>query len=363
MKINRVYYKLPINFEDWMSTYFLNKQVSKVKSPIVKKLKNVFVSNQGLVVRRGFLVLGSAFNLIGLKDNTFYLKFWRLAFVQMIVSKYGKSLQSIRLDSKHNYLLIHSKWFNYSFWVNSSLLRLIQAEEEGYLTDARLIYPEEWNDIRYVKESLECFNIKKILIPKDNHLFVKNLILPHTREWTASFLPGELDKVRLKIVPCAIKKATFNKDIKRLYLTRKNSRSRSVLNEEELVAVLDKYNFTRFSFDDISFWDQVFIMSQLECFISIHGAGFSNVIFMQEGTSVLELVNQSYADIEYKFPFWKMTVSSNLKYYVQFGKIASKNTKLVSGANPKPNDNYLVDENIYIDPILFEKNIKLMLEI
>jgi hypothetical protein len=363
MKINRVYYKLPINFEDWMSTYFLNKQVSKVKLPIVKKIKNSFVTNQGLVVRRGLLVLGSAFNLIGFKDNTFYFKFWRLAIEQLIVSKYGESLKSIRLDSKYNYLLIHTKWFNYSFWVSSSLLRLIQAEEKGYLKDALLIYPEEWDNIRYVKESLECFNINKILIPKDNHLFVKNLILPHTREWTASFLPGELDKVKFKILPYAIKKATFKKDIKRLYLSRKNSRSRSVLNEEELVAVLDKYNFTSISFDDISFWNQVFIMSQLECFISIHGAGFSNVIFMKEGTSVLELVNQAYADMEYKFPFWKMTVSSNLKYYVQFGKIASKNTKLVSGVNPKPNDSYLVDENIYIDPILFEKNIKLMLEI
>jgi capsular polysaccharide biosynthesis protein len=135
------------------------------------------------------------------------------------------------------------------------------------------------------------------------------------------------------------------------------------MNEEELVVVLDKYNFTCLSFDNISFWDQVLIMSQLDCFVSIHGAGFSNVIFMQEGASVLELVNQSYADVEYKFPFWKMTVSSNLKYYVQFGKVTSTNTKLVSGANPKPNDNYLVDENIYIDPILFEKNIKLMLAI
>ena len=363
MKNIKVYYKLPINYEDWMGPYFLNKQFSKVKSPVVKKIKNAFVSSQGLVIRRGVLVLGSAFNLIGLRDKTFYLHFWKLVFVQMLVSRFGKSLKSVRLNSNDNYLLIHSKWFNYSFWINSSLLRLIQAEEKGYLTDVRLIYPEEWDEIRYVKESLECFNINKVVIPKDNHLFVKNLILPHTREWTASFLPGELDKVKLKIVPYALKKATFKMDIKRLYLTRKNSRSRSVLNEVELDEILDKYNFTRFSFDDISFWDQVFIMSKLECFISIHGAGFSNVIFMQEGASVLELVNQSYADIEYKFPFWKMSVSSNLKYYVQFGKITSKNTKLVYGANHKPNDNYLVDENIYIDPILFEKNIKLMLEI
>ncbi|MBP6754592.1 MAG: glycosyltransferase family 61 protein [Bacteroidia bacterium] len=362
MKKIKVKYSLPINYEEWMKTYFLEKKNEKVTIPFVQKVSKAFVSNQGLVIRNFFLLKGCAFNLLGFRDRTFYLPFWKLTFLQMLVCKFGKSLKSVELDSKNVYLLIHSKWFNYSFWINSYLLRLIQAEESSYVKNIKLIFPEEWNDIRYVKESLECFNIDIEVIPRDTHVFVKNLIMPHTRDWTASFLPGELDKVRLKVLPYAIKKATFKKDIKRVYLTRKNSRSRSVLNEEELVAVLDKYNFTRFSFDDISFWDQVFIMSQLECFISIHGAGFSNVIFMQEGTSVLELVNQSYADIEYKFPFWKMTVSSNLKYYVQFGKIASKNTKLVSGANPKPNANYLVDENIYIDPILFEKNIKLMLE-
>ena len=66
--------------------------------------------------------------------------------------------------------------------------------------------------------------------------------------------------------------------------------------------------------------------------------------------------------MEYKFPFWKMASSCNLKYFVQFGRAINVNSKLVRGANPKPNDNYLVDENIYIEPNLFEKNLKLILK-
>ena len=79
------------------------------------------------------------------------------------------------------FLLIHSKWFNYSFWINSYLLRLIQAEEAGLLDKVKLIYPKEWDNIPYVVESLKCFNVKKEIIPLDTNLFIENLIMPETR--------------------------------------------------------------------------------------------------------------------------------------------------------------------------------------
>jgi hypothetical protein len=361
MKSQLIKTDLPLNFEkESMEKYFTPLINSKIKVPKIKYLKNVFVNSQGLVLKNGFLVKGCAFNLIGNKDNTFYYPFWKLVLEQMVVSKWGKSLKSIQLKNDC-YLLIHSKWFNYSFWINSYLLRLIQAEELGLLDKVKLIYPKEWDAIPYVVESLKCFNIAKEVIPLDTNLFVQNLILPETREWTNSFSPNEMTKIKNKVVPFAIKNTSLNQFSKRIYLTRKNSRARSVENENELIPILEKYQFQILFFDDLSFWDQVAMLNNAECFVSIHGAGFSNMLFMKEGTAVMELVNQSYADVEYKFPFWKLANSCNLKYYVQFGKVLNKNVKLVRGSNPKANDNYLVDENIIIDKILFEKNILKMI--
>lgn len=363
MKNQKEITNLPVNFDKaTMDKYFSPLRKSKIKDAKIKYIKNAFINNQGLVLKNGLLVSGCAFNLIGNKDNTFYFPFWKLVLEQMVVSKWGKSLKSVHLK-KESFLLIHSKWFNYSFWINSYLLRLIQAEEAGLLDKVKLIYPQEWDSIPFVVESLKCFNVKKEVIPLDTNLFVENLVMPETRDWTNSFSPNEIKKVREKIVPIALKKTSIIDFSKRIYLTRKNSRARSIQNEDELLPILEKNDFQIIVFDDLSFWDQVAMMHYAECFISIHGAGFSNMLFMKEQSLVMELVNQSYADIEYKFPFWKLANACNLNYFVQFGSVQNKNTKLVRGSNPKPNDNYLVDENIIINKELFEMNINRMVKI
>lgn len=361
MKSQIVKTDLPLNFEkESMDKYFTPLINSKIKQPKIRYLKNVFVNSQGLILKNGFLVKGCAFNLIGKKDNTFYLPFWKLTLEQMIVSKWGKSLKSIELKDQ-SYLLIHSKWFNYSFWINSYLLRLIQAEEAGLLDRVKVIYPKEWDAIPYVVESLKCFNIIKEVIPLDTNLFVQNLVLPETREWTNSFSSNEIKKVKQKLLPYALKNKTITNFPKRIYLTRKNSWARSVENENELLPILEKYGIEVIAFDDLSFWDQVVIMNNAEIFISIHGAGFSNMLFMKEGTAVLEFVNQSYADLEYKFPFWKLANACNLKYFVQFGSTKTKSTKLIRGNGQKKDENYLVNENIFINIQLFEKNLLKMI--
>ncbi len=362
MKSQNIKTDLPLNFKkESMDKYFAPLINSKIKQPKIKYLNNVFVNTQGLVLKNGFLVKGCAFNLIGKEDNTFYFPFWKLTLEQMIVSKCGKSLKSIQLKDQ-SYLLIHSKWFNYSFWINSYLLRLIQAEEEGLLDKVKVIYPKEWDAIPYVVESLKCFNIRKEVIPLDTNLFVQNLILPETREWSNSFSSNEIKKVKQKLLPYALKNKTITNFPKRIYLTRKNSWARAVENEIELLPILDKFEFESVSFDNLSIWDQILLMHNAEYFVSIHGAGFSNMLFMEEKTSVLELVNQSYADIEYKFPFWKLANACDLNYFVQFGSPNNENKKLIRGKSQKRSESYLVNENIVIDVKLFENNIEKMIK-
>ena len=364
MKKVKIRTTLPENHESFMDRYFLDLRDSEVKTPTIKKLNNVFVSHQGLVLNNGLLERGCAFNLIGKEDNTFYWEYWKLALEQMLVSKFGESLKSIHLQKDTQYLLIHSKWFNYSFWVNSFLVRLHQAEEEIGLENVVLIYPEGWAKISYVVESLKCFDVKVQLVPTDHHMFVKHLIMPETREWTASFSPNQLKKLRAKIIPYVQKYTTLKNTPENIYLTRNKATKRKVKNESQLQKILDNYQFKTLDFEDYCFWDQVVLMQNAKCFISIHGAGFSNIIFMDPGNSVLELVNRSYADLEYKFPFWKLANARNLRYFVQFGEVDEGVTsRLIRVVDYNDTDEYLVNENITIDLKLFENNLKMMLGI
>ena len=363
MNPSRIFHTIPLpeNITEEYSDLFKKFRRSKVKIPQVKKLKNVFVTHNGLVLKNGLLVDGCAFNLKGKEDNTFYYSFWRTAIEQFLVSKFGKSLPSVHLKGPQPYLLIHSKWFNYSFWVNSFLPRLIQAEEAGWLKRTKLIVPEGWKKVPYVWDSLTAFDIEFEIIPEGYHIFVDDLVMPETRQWTASFYPVQIQNARERLVKEAQKRTVdFNTQTTRVYLTRAKRGVRCVENEDEVITLVKKYGFVPILFEDLTIWEQISLMNQSTHFISIHGAGFSNIMFMKPGSTVLELINFPYAQLEYTFPFWKLANSVQLRYFSQFCDVKSGDDSLLSYGKGKMADelNYLVNKNILVDTVQLELILK-----
>lgn len=355
--------KLPINIDSKNSHFFKKKCHHSFENTKVKELHNVFVSHEGLCLKNGFLVGKSTFNMLPFKDKSFYYENWKLAMEQYIVSKWGKSLEMIYLDEQKYYGIIHTKWFNYSFWINSSLIRLIRLLQ--FKKEFTLIFPENWKYIKYVMDTLSAFpTVKYLEIPKGKHLFIKNLLLPTVRAYTASFNPDELTEIRMfveKETPCR----KFVKDFpNRIYLSREKVNLRKIINQEEISHILKKYNFYIINFEDYTFWEQAAIMEQAKYFIANNGAGMSNMMFMKPGAKVLEMVNRKYAENEYTFPFWKMGVLSRLDYYIQFGVVASNSNKLINSKNKIKfkYSEFLVNQDIYINPLEFEKNINIMLK-
>lgn len=336
-----------------------------VRIPQIKELSEVFVSHQGLVLKNGLLVRGCALNLCGKEDNTFYYPFWRNTIEQYAVCRFGKSLESIQLRGPQKYLLIHSRWFNYAFWINTYLPRLIMAEKDGDLKSMKLIYPEEWKNLAYVNQSLEAFPIQHEVIKKDVHVFVEKLVFPETRDWTNSFYPPHVKGIRQRLLHEA-EKRTGNKIFpKRIYLTRAQRGVRCVENEKDVIELVKQYGFEAVTFENLSFWEQVAMMSRAESFISLHGAGFANVLFMPEGASVLELINRQYANAEYKFPFWKLSCAAGLKYHAQFCDVVNPGvSRLMNAASVKEDErNFLVNQNVFVDLDLLMKNLALFNEI
>jgi len=326
---------------------------AKVRIPRIKNLKNVFVTHQGLVLKNGLLVGGCAFNLRGNLDNTFYFQFWKDTLEKYLVCRWGKSLPSVHLKGPQQYLLIHSKWFNYAFWINAFLPRLLMAEQSGYLKNTKLIVPENWKNIPYVWDSLKAFDVDFEVIPSDHHIFVDRLIMPETRQWTASFYPPLIKDISARLIQEAqtrIRNKTFPKKI---YLTRAKRKIRTIENEEELICGLGKYGFEPVIFEDLSIWEQIAMMNNADFFISIHGAGFSNIMFMKNNASVIELINKKYASLEYTFPFWKLSDAVMLKYYPFFCEPVLNESQLLSiGSSTKQNNDekkFLVNSNVKVD--------------
>jgi capsular polysaccharide biosynthesis protein len=75
----------------------------------------------------------------------------------------------------------------------------------------------------------------------------------------------------------------------KLYISRGSAPKRRIKNEEDVVAVLTELGFGVVRPEQLSFAEQVRTTSEAGFIVSNHGAGLTNMLFMQEGSSVLEL--------------------------------------------------------------------------
>lgn len=329
-------------------------------TPKIRTLNNAFVNHYGLVIYKQRLAYGCAFNIKGKDDKNFLVAYWRQAYEQYLVCRFGKSLPSIVLKEDIPVLLIHSKWFNYAFWTTSFLLRLIMAEDAGILRKACLLFPEHWHNIPYVMQSLSLFEFTPLVIPEDHHVFAAQLYMPQTRQYTASYDSIHIQKIQDRIVPAVLKHVATPSFPKKVYITRKKRGLRSVANENELEKVLSRYGYTIIDFEDFSFFEQVALMHTADAFISLHGAGFANIQFMKPKSIVLELVNEVYAKMEYTFPFWKLANACGHKYLFQLCPVSNLKT-LKTGFGKRPTDraeDFLVYQNVSVDVKEFERNLE-----
>ena len=290
----------------------------KVKIPVVKKVKNVFVSYEGLFLQKMVLLKSSAFNLSGKKDINFYWKYWRLVAEQFLVSKFGKSLVS-EYYKDGNYAIVHTKWFNYAFWINDSINRCVLLEKSLRNDEFVLLVPESLYEITFVKDTLSAFNFNIELIPKDTHCFISNCFLPQTRQYTASFDPISVQQIREKLIPIALKKSKIGEYPSKIYLSRRERGVRSLSNELEVEETLIACGFTILSFENLSVWDQIAYMYHTNWFVANHGAGFSNILFMKPGNKVLEFLEYDFAHYGNPFPHWRLSTIVQLNYYYLFG--------------------------------------------
>ena len=313
-------FELPIN-SDKSWSYLFNKDTQHKSINLgVRKLENVFVNHYGLVLNNLFLVKSSAPNtgFVNYKDDKFYFKYWKLLLEQNLVCKYGKSLESIKLDDTKQYLLLHSPWFSYYFWISECIPRLISVEE--YLDDLTLIYPEEWDKITFVNETLALFpNLKIEKIKKGVHLIVPKLILPEVKPWSPIFIPELVYATKALLEKHVLSLNIELPRYEKIYISRKKAARRKFLDENEIEGFLNKEGFEAVVMEDYSFFEQIFLMMNAKVVCGITGAGHINAMFMKEGSYFFDFTNVGYKKSSiYKFHYHKLCNIVGLKYLVQF---------------------------------------------
>ena len=314
----------PKNLKKEDKFLFEGRQDYTVTSTKIKKINNVFITHEGLCLKNGFLVKNSHFNLSGKEDLTFYFDFWKLALEQYLVSSFGKSLVKQKLNDG-NYLHVYTKWFGYFFWLTDILPKLIKTR--NFHKEVKLIYPQAWENISFINETLSLFpHLKHEIIPSGNHLQVDNLLLPETRKWSNAIDPSELKTVR-EFMFEQLKACQIDINLgERIFISRNKALRRKPVNNDALEKFVTEKGFTSVYMEDYSFLEQISIMKNAKLVMSLHGAGLANTMFIKNNGAIIELSPKIKDKKLFRLPFWRLANAVEAKFFIQFCEYEEKDT-------------------------------------
>jgi hypothetical protein len=137
-----------------------------------------------------------------------------------------------------------------------------------------------------------CANCKSaIYIPPVNTLLQK-------REWLREY-SSLLKRVLTEIGPYSKEhsklSAAYESEQNRIYISRGGARNpRFIVNEQELIRLLKQRGFKTNDPGSLSLESQAILFNGADVVLGLHGAAFSNMIFMEERRCVVELTHNLY---------------------------------------------------------------------
>lgn len=233
------------------------------------------------------------------------------------------------LNDYKQYGIITSIWSNgYYHWLTESLPRALIMQEK--FPEATPLLPVQ-ND-KYIS-SLRFMGFEEIAVfPDRSNVVLHNPILTECPRSFATTDPSLLIKVRDKILGNMIKTHSM-RPTRIVFVSRKNARGRTIVNEKSLITKLKNIGVEIYCFDKLSFVEQVIIMMDTYCLVSIHGAALTNMMFMPEGGSILEILPVKHGIFDYNI------VRNSLLHdpcYIRLAEVFDHKHMAVFGTADKP---------------------------
>ncbi|WP_242918161.1 glycosyltransferase family 61 protein [Pontibacter liquoris] len=239
------------------------------KAPYLVRLSNVyFLGHTGALVMEGKLVVESVF------DTSRLAKSPAFKTPALLTPKYKSGLYTS---------VLHLPWAekNNYHWFFDCLPRLyfllLQVSEPLHIIMRRDLPDYQLQTLQFILRDHP--NAQVVFIGKHEKWELAEFILPSfVANSQSGFLPAPIaawlrDKVwqGYHVQPGSRKR--------RLYISRAAAKTRRLLNELELLALLARYGFDVVRAEELSYQQQVQLFFEAEVVIGPHGAGMTNVLF------------------------------------------------------------------------------------
>lgn len=206
-----------------------------------------------------------------------------------------------RVSGKVAHLSLSGLEDNYYHWLVECLGRLNLIEQSGFEPDYYIVSQNS----KFKREYLELLGIDKdkIIAAESNQLiqadeiivadFINNWELIDFRgcvHYQKKYLPSWIGNLYKERILPSFEKSPYQ----RIYVSRKNANYRKVLNSEEILEILEKYDFKVIYPEDLSIREQIILFYGADIVVSPMGAGLGNTLFCENGTKILEICPQYF---------------------------------------------------------------------
>jgi capsular polysaccharide biosynthesis protein len=184
---------------------------------------------------------------------------------------------------------------NYSHWLSRNLIKLALIEDRPDLRDLPLLINSDLR--RYQREYLELLGIPKsrlIKVPRGTFVRCREVFVPTVLRNHPRMRVG-INWIRAKFAHLLTAPADASEQI---YLSRRDSDLRRLLNDAELAEALTAEGFLTVVASELSVSDQIQLFSRIRTIVAPHGAGMTNLIFAPRGALVVEIASANIAHME-----------------------------------------------------------------
>ena len=184
---------------------------------------------------------------------------------------------------------------NYSHWLSRNLLKLSLLDRDPALADLPLLVNDDLR--RYQLEFLDLLQIPRarlLRVKRDAFVHCKRLVVPTVLRNHPRMRIG-IDWIRNRLTRYLAPEGEAH-DL--VYVSRRDSPLRRLLNDDELALRLEAEGFRTLVASELSVADQIRAFSRARVIVGPHGAGLTNLVFAPRGALVVEIVSATIAHME-----------------------------------------------------------------
>ncbi len=202
----------------------------------------------------------------------------RTRYTDTLLAPWSHSLNGVRFGGYYDFMIL----------VAAKLCRMKEALPNIVFRQAIVAYP--LFDTHYEHDFLDLLGIdsSRTIDSRVTRVRANQYVLGNSGDW---IYPNVADMMLLKkTVEASLKPVRTHYN--RVYISRAGRRR--VVNEDELIAMLRDYDFTIIYDEPRSLAEQVSMYKNASFILGPHGASFTNVIWCEPGTHLLELFSPRY---------------------------------------------------------------------